>query len=72
MTSWKMTMIEPTLDDLLDDEIMTPVMRSAGVDAVRLRARLAAQARRLSDRGVAMPGPAVRNPCRSEALRWSS
>jgi hypothetical protein len=45
--SWKMTMIEPTLDDLLEDEIMRPVMRSAGIDAARLRASLAEAARRL-------------------------
>jgi hypothetical protein len=72
MTRWKMTMIEPTLDDLLDDEIMTPVMRSAGVDAVQLKARLAEQARRLSDRGVAMPRPVARGACRSEALCCSA
>src|SRR5216684_8703660 len=69
MTGWKMTMIEPTLDDLLDDEIMTPVMRSAGVDALQLKARLAEQARRLSDRGVAMPR---RRSCRSDWLRCSA
>jgi hypothetical protein len=45
---WKMTMIEPTLDDLLDDEIMTPIMRSAGVDVNELRARLAETAHRLT------------------------
>jgi hypothetical protein len=45
--SWKMTMIEPTLDELLEDEIMRPVLRSAGVDAARLRASLAEAARRL-------------------------
>jgi hypothetical protein len=72
MTGWKMTMIEPTLDDLLDDEIMTPVMRSAGVDALQLKARLAEQARRLTDRGDAMPGPAVRRACRPEALCCSA
>ena len=44
---WKMTMIEPTLDDLLEDEIMRPVMRSAGIDAARLRASLVDAARRL-------------------------
>jgi len=49
MTGWKMTMIEPTLDDLLDDEIMTPVMRSAGIDAALLRQRLGETARRLTE-----------------------
>jgi hypothetical protein len=56
--SWKMTMIEPTLDDLLDDDIMRPVMRSAGVDAARLRASLADAARRL--------GPHLTRPPRHE------
>jgi hypothetical protein len=50
MTGWKMTMIEPTLDDLLDDEIMAPIMRSAGVDATALKASLGETARRLSER----------------------
>ena len=72
MTGWKMTMIEPTLDDLLDDEIMAPVMRSAGVDAGEIKARLAAQARRLCDRGVAIPQPRNRRARRSQALRWSA
>ena len=72
MTGWKMTMIEPTLDDLLDDDIMMPVMRSAGVDAVQLKARLTEQARRLGDRGIAMPRPSARRSCRSEALRCSA
>jgi hypothetical protein len=43
-----MTMIEPTLDDLLDDEMMISVMRSAGTDAAELKARLAETARRLN------------------------
>ncbi len=47
MTRWRMTMIEPTLDDLLDDDIMRPVMRSAGIDADRLKQALAETARRL-------------------------
>jgi hypothetical protein len=53
MTRWRMTMIEPTLDDLLDDDIMNPVMRSAGIDADRLKAALAETARRLA--GVLPP-----------------
>src|SRR5471030_2541354 len=52
MTQWKMTMIEPTLDDLLADEIMTPIMRSAGIDVDELRARLAETARRLTARAA--------------------
>jgi hypothetical protein len=38
---------EPTLDELLADEIMHPVMRSAGLDAGGLRALLRDLARRL-------------------------
>jgi len=55
MTGWKMTMIEPTLDDLLADEIMQPIMRSAGIDAAQLRARLGETARRRLERDVAVP-----------------
>lgn len=43
-------MTEPTLDDLLEDELMTPVMRSAGLDAETLRRRLGETARRLDRR----------------------
>ena len=57
--------------DLLDDEIMAPVMRSAGVDASQLKARLAEQARRLCDRG-AVPRSKARRTCRSEPLRPTS
>lgn len=45
MVRWHF-MVEPTLDELIEDEIMVPVMRSAGIDAVRLRAALAEMARR--------------------------
>src|SRR6185437_16346845 len=37
---------EPTLDELIEDEMMIPVMRSAGIDAVRLRAAYVEMARR--------------------------
>jgi len=47
MRRWKMSEVEPSLDDLLDDEIMIPVMRSAGVDAAQLRAELKRAAGRL-------------------------
>jgi len=40
MRRWKMSEVEPSLDDLLDDEIMVPVMRSAGLSAEQLRAEL--------------------------------
>ena len=38
---------EPSLDDLLDDEVMEPVLRSAGCDAQCLRDMLVDTARRL-------------------------
>ena len=41
---------EPSLDDLLDDELMEPVLRSAGFDAQGLRDMLVDTARRLDDR----------------------
>jgi hypothetical protein len=61
---WKMTMTEPTLDDLLEDDIMRPVLRSAGIDAARLRASLAEAARRLG----ADPKPPSRHRCCGEAV----
>ena len=47
MRRWKMSEVEPSLDDLLDDEIMVPVMRSAGLSAEQLRAELRRTASRL-------------------------
>jgi hypothetical protein len=41
---------EPSLDDLLDDDIMTPVLRSAGFDLQRFRAMIAETARRIANR----------------------
>ena len=38
---------EPSLDDLLDDEVMEPVLRSAGYDAQALREMLIDTARLL-------------------------
>ena len=46
MRGWKMA-AEPTLDELLRDDIMVPVMRSAGIDAARLRSIVMEVARRL-------------------------
>ncbi|HTS91530.1 MAG TPA: hypothetical protein VMG55_05990 [Stellaceae bacterium] len=40
MRKWKITVVEPSLEDLLADEMMEPVMRSAGVNAEELRAEL--------------------------------
>ena len=48
---------EPTLDDLLDDEIMAPVLRSAGFDARGFRDLMVATARRLDGQG-STNGPA--------------
>ena len=41
---------EPSLDELLSDEIMDRVMRRAGLDVVEFRRRLAELARRLGER----------------------
>lgn len=49
MGIWRMTG-EPSLDELLGDEIMDHVTRTAGLDKSELRRRLADLARRLSDR----------------------
>jgi hypothetical protein len=63
MTGWRMTMIEPTLDDLLDDEIMAPVMRSAGLDAAQLKARLRETARRRSEQQIVPPPACMMSLC---------
>ena len=47
MRHWRLRMVEPRLDDLLDDEIMTPVIRSAKLDRAALRRFLAELAARL-------------------------
>ncbi len=46
MRTWRMTG-EPSLKELLADDIMAPVMRSAGVSGDELRRSLADLARRL-------------------------
>jgi hypothetical protein len=40
---------EPSLDELLDDDMMEPVLRSAGLDTQGLRDMIAETARRLDD-----------------------
>jgi len=40
---------EPSLEDLLDDEVMAPVLRSAGFDAQGLRAMMVETAKRIDD-----------------------
>ena len=41
---------EASLEDLLDDEVMEPVLRSAGFDSQGLRDMMVATARRIDDR----------------------
>lgn len=41
---------EPGLDDLLADDVMAPVLRSAGYDAQGFREMIAETARRLDER----------------------
>ena len=41
---------EPDLDDLLSDEMMAPVLRSAGLDAEEFRKLMARTARRFDQR----------------------
>jgi hypothetical protein len=50
MRRWRLVE-EPSLEELLDDEIMAPVMRSAGLDEATLRRELTALARRLGKGG---------------------
>lgn len=41
---------EPTLEDLLADEVMTPVLRSAGLEAREFRELMEETARRIEGR----------------------
>jgi hypothetical protein len=41
---------EPSLEDLLADEVMEPVLRSAGLEPRELREMLVKTARRIEDR----------------------
>jgi hypothetical protein len=41
---------EPSLDDLLADEVMEPVLRSAGLEPQELRDMMVETARRIEDR----------------------
>jgi len=41
---------EPSLEDLLDDEVMEPVLRSAGFDPQGFRDMMVETARRIDDR----------------------
>jgi hypothetical protein len=57
MEPWKLVLCEPTLDELLADEMMGTVTSSAGTDRVRLRALLGEVARRLPDERFAALRP---------------
>ncbi|HEX9491537.1 MAG TPA: hypothetical protein VF930_14715 [Stellaceae bacterium] len=61
MRGWEMA-AEPTLEELLRDDIMVPVMRSAGLDAAKLRALLTDLARRV-------PLERLKRPCGCSAER---
>jgi hypothetical protein len=41
---------EPSLEDLLADEVMTPVLRSAGLEAQEFREMMVETARRIGER----------------------
>ena len=43
---------EATLDELLDDEMMAPVLRSAGLDAQGFRDMMVETARRIDERAA--------------------
>ncbi len=43
---------EPTLDELLDDDVMAPVLRSAGFDSQGFREMIVETARRIDDRRI--------------------
>ncbi len=47
MRKWKMASAEPSLDELLGDELMIPVMKSAGLSAEDIRALVVETAERL-------------------------
>jgi len=49
MRNWKSAGVEPSIDELLHDELMVPVMRSAGLCMGDLRALVTETAERLQD-----------------------
>jgi hypothetical protein len=63
---------EPSLDELLGDEMMAPVMRSAGIAEAELRALLVALAARVTPvvrrRSVCSPGRGCPSPEASRPL----
>ena len=54
VTKWRLAG-EPSLEELLGDEIMAPVMRRAGLDGPELRRRLLELAHRLGERAGREP-----------------
>lgn len=46
---------EPSFEDLLADDVMQPVLRSAGFDPQGFREMMAETARRIDDRGEREP-----------------
>jgi hypothetical protein len=55
---------EASLEDLLDDEVMEPVLRSAGFDSQGLRDMMVATARRIDARRI--DGRATRDEDRGD------
>jgi hypothetical protein len=49
MQKWRAAGTEPSLDELLDDELMVPVMKSAGLSSDDLRALVEEAAERFGD-----------------------
>jgi len=54
---------EPSLEDLLGDEVMATVLRSAGFDQQRFREMMAETARRLDDGRRDDWGPDLHGDC---------
>ena len=55
---------EPSLEDLLDDEVMEPVLRSAGCDSQGIRDMMVETARRIDDSRI--DGRAARDKDRGD------
>jgi hypothetical protein len=53
---------EATLDELIDDEVMAPVLRSAGLDAQRFRELLVETARRFDEHAAGNRTDSLRLP----------
>jgi hypothetical protein len=53
---------EATLDELIDDEVMAPVLRSAGLDAQRFRDLIVETARRFDAPAAGGSGDTARFP----------